>query len=237
MDSFRTDFVKQNPEWQYKLWTLESFERKHGRLQNHAIYNMETSLAAKSDILRYEVLYREGGVYLDADTLWIPGRSMDSLLDQAAQTGVFAATHARNPTTNYTMTDIKHGFLLLSSSFFGVRPRHPALSRVVEEVATQYENLRIFQQQEPIVSTGHYLFSYGLHSTKLPITILPTKVFPPTHEPTLKGPSDVAAAQKAADSARVALKLGGSGDDNFGSAKDYERLSGGSTCKVRVNEN
>ena len=36
-------------------------------MQNRDIYEKETDYACKADILRYEILYQYGGVYIDAD--------------------------------------------------------------------------------------------------------------------------------------------------------------------------
>lgn len=51
--------------WEYKLWTDEDL--KTFKLYNQDLYNSIANLAEKSDILRMEILFRYGGVYVDAD--------------------------------------------------------------------------------------------------------------------------------------------------------------------------
>ena len=53
------------PDWEYKLWTDQDVPGLH--LHNQKYYDEETNYAAKADILRYELLYRFGGLYLDVD--------------------------------------------------------------------------------------------------------------------------------------------------------------------------
>lgn len=53
-----------NFDWEYKLWTDDNIDFK---LINEKIYNKSRNLGVKSDILRYEILYNYGGVYVDTD--------------------------------------------------------------------------------------------------------------------------------------------------------------------------
>jgi hypothetical protein len=59
--------------------------------------DLETLNAAKADLLRHEFLWswREGGVYMDADSIWL-NRSFDLLIDFAKETGMFAVYHFDN---------------------------------------------------------------------------------------------------------------------------------------------
>ncbi len=53
------------PGWQYKLWTDKEVENYP--LINKDAYYKEKNLGARADILRLEILYNEGGVYVDTD--------------------------------------------------------------------------------------------------------------------------------------------------------------------------
>lgn len=55
------------PAWEIKVWT--DAEVKKLGLTYQQYYDEETNYGAKSDILRYELLYRFGGVYIDADMI------------------------------------------------------------------------------------------------------------------------------------------------------------------------
>ena len=54
-----------HPGWQYILWTDENV--RHLTLQNQEKYDQATNWAVKSDILRYELLCKFGGLYVDTD--------------------------------------------------------------------------------------------------------------------------------------------------------------------------
>lgn len=58
-------WIKQHPDWQYKLWMDTDIEKLD--LVNKQLYAACNSYGAKSDIARYEILYRFGGLYVDCD--------------------------------------------------------------------------------------------------------------------------------------------------------------------------
>ncbi len=74
------EFERHNPGWQVNLW-VDRLVQLHGlrfahdvgpvlaRMRNRDLFAAETSMAAKADLLRYELIYQQGGVYLDIDTL------------------------------------------------------------------------------------------------------------------------------------------------------------------------
>ncbi len=62
-------------DWEFRLWTDEDIEGFN--LVNKAAYDEEKNYGGKSDILRYEILDRYGGVYLDIDVELI--QSLDIL--------------------------------------------------------------------------------------------------------------------------------------------------------------
>jgi len=60
-------------------------------LKNQTLYDQCENLGAKSDILRFEILYRYGGIYLDYDNL--PVKKFDDLLHY----DFFTGTHKDTP--------------------------------------------------------------------------------------------------------------------------------------------
>jgi len=65
---------KKHPGWTMKLWT----DKEVAKLTNADLLPRCTSLAMRSDLCRYEIVYREGGVYLDPDLECI--RNIDLLV-------------------------------------------------------------------------------------------------------------------------------------------------------------
>jgi mannosyltransferase OCH1-like enzyme len=56
---------EKNPDWEYKLWTDDDVSKIN--LVNNKIYNLSNNYGIKSDILRTEILYQFGGLYVDTD--------------------------------------------------------------------------------------------------------------------------------------------------------------------------
>lgn len=90
------DFADHNPGWDVRLWlshpTLGAerldhptarFERQAHAIirgmRNRDLFDAETNVAAKVDLLRYEIVYQKGGVYLDADTLSLGPGSLERM--------------------------------------------------------------------------------------------------------------------------------------------------------------
>ncbi|MCX5922702.1 MAG: glycosyltransferase [Candidatus Dependentiae bacterium] len=56
---------QHHPDWEYKLWTDADIAALG--LENQAAYDTAINYAERSDIARYEILYRFGGLYVDTD--------------------------------------------------------------------------------------------------------------------------------------------------------------------------
>lgn len=61
----RDTWIEKNPDWEYKLWTDDDVN--DFQLENIESFNNIKNLGVKSDIFRYEILFREGGLYVDTD--------------------------------------------------------------------------------------------------------------------------------------------------------------------------
>lgn len=62
---FQETIRRLHPDWEYYLWTDENV--KLLQLHNQDLFDAAKNYGEKSDILRYELLHRYGGVYLDVD--------------------------------------------------------------------------------------------------------------------------------------------------------------------------
>lgn len=63
--AFQKTWLEHHPDWQYILWTDK--EIKEFGLTHQDMYDAASNYGAKSDIARYEILYRLGGLYIDTD--------------------------------------------------------------------------------------------------------------------------------------------------------------------------
>lgn len=56
---------KFHPDWEYKLWTDK--DAQDLTIANRQAYDTAVNYGMKSDILRYEILRQQGGLYVDTD--------------------------------------------------------------------------------------------------------------------------------------------------------------------------
>jgi mannosyltransferase OCH1-like enzyme len=97
MNTFRIDYINKNPEYQYILWNEDNIDSLFNDFPTYRIvYDLESTYNGKSDILRYLILYIHGGIYIDADSVWINEKSFDTLLEQVNDSNVFAGKNPDN---------------------------------------------------------------------------------------------------------------------------------------------
>jgi mannosyltransferase OCH1-like enzyme len=62
---YQSTWQLHHPDWEYKLWTDNDIAAFG--LENQQAYDNAINYAEKSDIARYEILFRLGGLYVDTD--------------------------------------------------------------------------------------------------------------------------------------------------------------------------
>jgi len=77
-ERYAQSWKRHHPGWEFCHWTLADLPP----LANHELFNACPNTGYRSDILRYELLHRFGGVYVDLDFECL--RPLDPLLDGMA---------------------------------------------------------------------------------------------------------------------------------------------------------
>ncbi|MBA3954264.1 hypothetical protein H0X48_03025 [Candidatus Dependentiae bacterium] len=116
---FQDLLKKFHPTWQYKLW--RDADIAEFKLVNQAAYNEAINFGEKSDIARYEILEREGGIYFDTDVQCL--QPFDFLTERY---DFFAALE---PLPKNSMT-----CLSLANAIIGSRPGHPLLKECIKQI-------------------------------------------------------------------------------------------------------
>lgn len=96
-----------HPEWEYRLWTERDVPAVPAA-------DLARNIAERADVLRYEILRRHGGVYIDVDVECL--RPLDELLDGVQ---AFAGYEVPGRLCNAVMGGVAH---------------HPALNRLCDVV-------------------------------------------------------------------------------------------------------
>ncbi len=150
---------KFHPEWEYKLWT----EQNLPRLDNQQAFDSSDNYPQKSDVLRYELLLKFGGVYVDADEYCL--RPIDPLIGDMQQQG-------------YTFLAASEGSLdrpeLVANTVLACSKNHAFMGKMVA-------NIDINKPGEAWMLTGPQYLTDMLSKYKPELLLLPAKVFYPIH--------------------------------------------------------
>lgn len=133
-------WVAKHPDWTIKFWTDRDRPLPHKQMQLVRIqdfhffklfdcYKKSDNYAEKSDLLRYEILYQEGGIYVDHDVKCF--RSFEPL---CRSYDLFCGM------------EMPHSTCLSSSVFttnniIGSRPGHPILKRSIEWLDQEWDRI------------------------------------------------------------------------------------------------
>lgn len=112
------------PGWEYKLWTDKDVEQLN--FSNKDVYYREENLGARADILRMEILYRFGGVYIDTD-LECHAPEMFEFLNTAYD--FYCGLHPMDTFFHYKI-------FALNNAIIGSIPGHPILQYWIEQRRT-----------------------------------------------------------------------------------------------------
>ena len=100
-----------HPEWEHRLWTEETLPED---VERREVLDRGRIPAERADVLRYELLWRHGGVYVDTDME--PLKPIDDLLENAGDFFIGEAKPGR-----------------INNAVFAAAPRHPLLEAAMRE--------------------------------------------------------------------------------------------------------
>lgn len=166
---FWDEWQALHPGWEFHTWTAADIE-------DTATANRLTSLSAKSDLLRYQVLNTHGGVYVDTD--FEPLRPLDPLLDMGLR--AFAAWEDDNR---------------VCTALIGAEKRHPGVEALVRGLPKWAAAHR---KNTPDIQTGPVYFTNtwrGRHDVTLlpPVSFYPVSYWNRDHLPMAKADYPAAA--------------------------------------------
>ena len=125
-------FKRLHPDWEYKLWTDADIPSLN--LHNKKFYDLSTNYGEKADIMRYEILYKFGGVYADVDFMCFKP------LDVLCQYDVWASIEP---------LDCSQG-TGINNAIIGSIPGHPLLRHCIETIKdTWYTTSNLFIRVGP----------------------------------------------------------------------------------------
>ncbi|MCF7852605.1 MAG: hypothetical protein K9M07_05130 [Simkaniaceae bacterium] len=143
---------EKHPDWTYILWTDDKV--KYLDLVNRDQFDQAPNYGAKADILRYELLERYGGVYIDIDYECL--KPFDQL-------------HYENEFYACALSQSE-----VANAIIGCIPHHPILKQCIDRVKgvkfDEIDNQSIIKYVGPKMLT-HCIFRYWCQYRKSPITV------------------------------------------------------------------
>jgi len=157
MDTWR----RAHPDWEYRVWTSE-----HG-WENQAQIDRMPEWNGKADIMRYEILEREGGILVDADSECVKPLE-ESFLDHDC----FAC---------FENETVLPG--LVATGYVGACAGNRLMRACVEGIKPQLLDLPAWVCVGPVFFTAMARGYEGIH-------VFPSRMFIPTHHSGAPAPGD-----------------------------------------------
>ncbi len=132
--AYRDSWLRMHPGWGYRLWNLENLDFKCLRAD---LLPQCVSYAALADILRLEVLYRHGGVYVDTDFECF--KPIDALID-----GLHAFACSENGQ-------------VISTGLMGAKPGSQIMRRLIDGLPEQIGQVHANHETGPAYVTRQIL--------------------------------------------------------------------------------
>jgi GT2 family glycosyltransferase len=164
---FMNTWRDKNPSFQYMLWNETEISKQPTIFACQNRVNEIEEINGKADILRWEILYAYGGVFLDADSICI--EPIDDIL---MNTTCFAG---------WEQEQVRTG--LIATGTMGFPPKHPLVKQAIDwikanPVSFKKTGKRAWLTVGPMLLTNMYNSN---EQFKKDMTIFPSYFFLPIH--------------------------------------------------------
>jgi hypothetical protein len=155
----------KNPDFEYIYWNEEEIIKRGLQLECHEKINMINEINGKADIIRWEILYEYGGVFIDADSICV-----ESLDDYFMCKRAFAS---------YENEQVRKG--LVATGTMGFYPKHPLCKDIIEWIKSK-DSTDFIQNYPAWHSVGPGVLTRFLETGNYPdFSVFPSHVFLPVH--------------------------------------------------------
>ena len=155
----------KNPDFEYISWSEEEFVKRNIKFQCSEQIETSKEMCGKADIIRWELLYHYGGVFLDADSICIEPLD-EHLMKQKA----FCAYENEEKRPN-----------LVATGTIAFPKKHPLCLAAIQWILDK-RNLKSIQTNPAWTTVGPTLLTNLLETLKYKdVTIFPSYYFIPIH--------------------------------------------------------
>jgi len=163
-DSYQNikSWIEKNPDYTFMMWTDRKRDEIDPKLHTQLMedypfsalkdeYYLSNNYAERSDILRYEILYEEGGIYVDHDVVCY--RSLDSLVNNYDLVCALEPPHSPKISSSISVCN----------NIIATIPFHPFIKETIDHVKERWERVgRSFpgtDQESTIYRVAHRTFA------------------------------------------------------------------------------
>ncbi|KAA8495534.1 Inositol phosphoceramide mannosyltransferase 3 [Porphyridium purpureum] len=166
LDSWRIEYLGRFSGWKYELWSDSEVHSMD--MVNRDLYDKEQKYQCKADILRLELLYKYGGVYIDADMVSL-GKDLSEVMVDANNSTKFMISY--EPDTK------DKPYSVIGNSIIAVTPGHPLILMLILYIRKIYDHKRPYHGVEWV--TGPLAATKVLVHQNMPFSCRPTNEFYP----------------------------------------------------------
>lgn len=154
-----------NPEFEYIRWSEEELMKRDMKIECQNRVDEMVEINGKADIIRWEILYKYGGVFLDADSICV-----EPIDDMLMKCKYFAG---------WEHEQLRKG--LIATGTMGFPPKHPLVKEAIEWIkANCVDREKTSQMAWQSVGPGLLTRMYDTGKYK-DMTIFPSYTFLPIH--------------------------------------------------------
>jgi hypothetical protein len=155
----------KHPDYEYILWTEAEVAKRGFIFETQAKMDIMKEYCGKADLMRYEILYKYGGIFIDADSICI-----EPFDDYFMSNPVFLT---------YENENVRKG--LISNGTIGFRPAHPLMRDLIDWILTD-ESTELILKYRAWYSVGPVRLTELITTNKYPdVSIFPSYCFLPHH--------------------------------------------------------
>ena len=153
---------QKNRDYKVRVWGNNDVQKTNWK-NYRQLHDMliKKDFAGAADVMRYEILFNEGGIYIDADSI-----CLNPLEDWLLNCNAFAAYEQEHMRNN-----------LIANGFIGSVPQSEAMRLCIEEVATK----DCTENKLAWLITGPLLITDVFFKKKADLTVYPSHFFMPKH--------------------------------------------------------
>jgi glycosyltransferase involved in cell wall biosynthesis len=155
----------KHPEYEYIYWNEEEIIKRNFQFKCHEKIKLINEINGKADIMRWEILYQYGGIFIDADSICI--EPLDDFFLENTGFASFENEECRNG--------------LIATGTMGFIPSHSICKNIIDWINSE-ESIEVINSYRAWFSVGPALFTRFLNSGEYKdITIYPSYYFLPHH--------------------------------------------------------